>query len=261
MDNKRKGSASPSGSGRFKWDAAPARDSFADDDGPLPAPPEFDGQRGGVPELLDAEEIVEAEAIEDPELLDSALVTELRPTHAMPPPIPAPVPTGPAQRGFLDDGEIALPPRISRLAQSFPFRKLRAEPDPDDEPLEPSTFRSAALGVDADDSDPEELDPEELEAAEAEIVDDDEPSPPPPPRLSSPSPPAPLPRAAASNPALRFTDDDDEPAPNFVAAATAPVHADPPVHATHHEPPHRLADDEPAYAETRAVVMRAHLCK
>ena len=110
VDNKRKGSASPSGSGGFKWDASPTRDPFAfadDDDGPLPAPPDFDAQRGGVPELLDAEEIVETEVIEDPELLDSALVTEVRPTHAMPPPIPAPVPTGPGLRVKVDRAALA----------------------------------------------------------------------------------------------------------------------------------------------------------
>jgi hypothetical protein len=237
VDNKRKGSASPqspSGSDRFAWDEAPTRDTFTfaddDDDGPLPAPPEFDGQAGGVPELLDADDIVDApEPIEDPELLDSALVTELRPSHAMPPPIPAPVPTGPSQRAFIDDGEIAMPPRISRFAQSFPFRKVRAEDDPsaednfEDEPgPNPTSFRSAALDADADDDDvAEELDADELEAAE--MVEDDDVGPPPP-------PPAHLPAAHAdTEPPVRkppsFLDDDDEaPAPpRSATSGRAPI--------------------------------------
>ena len=68
VDNKRKGSdpqQSPSGSDRFDWDEPPpkkSRDSFNfddDEDSPLPAPPEFDGERGSVPDLLDGEEVVE----------------------------------------------------------------------------------------------------------------------------------------------------------------------------------------------------------
>ena len=279
VDNKRKGSASPSGG--FKWDESP-RDPFAfadDDDGPLPAPPDFDsggmsGRGGGVPELLDAEEIVEAEVVEDPELLDSALVTELRPTHAMPPPIPAPVPTGPGPRAFLDDGEIALPPRISRIApQSFPFRHVRAEPDPsaeellDDETLDASSFRSAALNADEDSEpeEPEELDPDELESAEEPEPAEAAEAEPPPRRM--PTPPPAEPPSARSDPALRFTDDDDDdrppPAPpaddpslrfaddddddqRFTAGEQAPPQFAGDAPAT----PERFADDEPSLTAT-----------
>ena len=80
MDNKRKGSSPPSPpkqSGRSEWNQPSARtfDLIDDDDGPLPAPPDFDGQAGRVPELIDGDEgiIDDAEVIDDGEVLDSAL--------------------------------------------------------------------------------------------------------------------------------------------------------------------------------------------
>ncbi|HEY0134378.1 MAG TPA: hypothetical protein VGB85_09870, partial [Nannocystis sp.] len=170
MDNKRKGSdpqQSPSESDRFEWDKPQpnrSRDSFNfaddDEDGPVPAPPEFDGERGSVPDLLDGEEVVE-EPIEDSDLLESAPEDDDDARHSHhhhhhhgPPPIPV----GASQRGFIDDGEIALPPRMSHLVKSFPFRHVRAEDDPSAE--------------DNLDDEPEEMEPEELDPDDLESVTD-----------------------------------------------------------------------------------------
>ncbi len=177
MDNKRKGSNSqqtPSGSGRFEWDEAhPSKSgdtfNFADDDdeGPLPAPPEFDGERGSVPELLDGEEVVE-EPIDDADLLDSA-PDEPQPlhhsTHHHSGHGPPPIPVG-ASRGFIDDGEIALPPRMSHLVKSFPFRQVRAEDDPSaEENLDDETEELEPDEVEAD-----ELDPDDLESMTDAVI-------------------------------------------------------------------------------------------
>jgi hypothetical protein len=207
VDNKRKGSSPPSPpkqSGRSEWNQPSARtfDLIDDDDGPLPAPPDFDGQAGRVPELIDGDEgiIDDAEVIDDGEVLDSALVTEVRASHLTPPPIPAPMPSGTSSRSFIDDGEIALPPQISRYVQNFPFRKVRAAPDPiaddtRDDGASPDTagWRSAALNDDNDDDDTEELEPDELEPDELESDElesdepESEPPRPPPVRAVAPS--------------------------------------------------------------------------
>ncbi len=106
-----------------------------DDDSPLPAPPEFDGRRENVPDLLEGDladdDVATAEELEteEPELLEGSIVMEVPRTHRVPPPIPAPVPLTPGRPSvFIDDGEIALPPRISQSPQSFPFRQLRRDP-------------------------------------------------------------------------------------------------------------------------------------
>ena len=253
MDNKRKGSSPPSPptqSGRLEWNEPSGRPFELmddDDDGPLPAPPEFDGKAGRIPDLLDGDEVIleDAEVIDDGEVLDSALVPPVRASHSMPPPIPAPMPTGSGSRSF-DDGEIALPPQISRYVQNFPFRKLRGEKDPseahtDDDEASPDTvgWRSAALNVEADDDDDDadELDPDELESDDLESDDDDAPPPPirvaphPPsyPPHHPPHPPrAPVRPVVDDDESLAFGDDDDD---------------EPPVRAP--GPPLRLADQVP----------------
>lgn len=182
MDNKRKGSNSqrtPSGNGRSEWDEAhPSKpgDTFNfadddDDDGPVPAPPEFDGERGSVPELLDGDEVIE-EPIDDADLLDSA--PDEPAMHAAPTrgpqhhpghhPGPPPIPVSASQRGFIDDGEIALPPRMSHLVKSFPFRQVRAEDDPSaEENLDDETEE-----LEPDEAD--ELDPDDLESMTDAII-------------------------------------------------------------------------------------------
>ena len=215
-----------------------------DDDEPLPAPPEFDGNAGRVPDLLDADDVIldDAEVLEDPELLDSALVT-LRPRHPGPPPIPAPLP-GNSSRSFTDDGEIALPPQISRYVQSFPFRKVRAEPDPsaeetlDEASPDTTGWRSAALNVEVPDDDDDddvtdELEPDELEAEELEADDEEAVATPPelrqpPPRFGANS----FANSSVNNQQprdeLRPVDDDDDTGLAFGAGPTTTTSRRPP---------------------------------
>jgi len=228
VDNKRKGSSPPSPpkqSGRLEWNEPSAR-TFAmmddDDDGPLPAPPEFDGQAGRIPELLDGDEVIldDAEMVEDSDLLDSALVTEVRASHSTPPPIPAPMPSGSSSRSFIDDGEIALPPQISRYVQNFPFRRVRAEDGPrvedapdDDASPDSVGWRSAALNADdAADDDDDDDDADELEP------DDHDPQPPQ------------QPPQQQMRPIVDDDDDDEhgEPARRFAEDATVEAAAAPP---------------------------------
>ncbi|MBL9101867.1 MAG: protein kinase [Myxococcales bacterium] len=259
----------------------PAPFEFMDDDeSPLPAPPEFVSSRENVPDLLEGDlsddDVASAEELEaeEPELLDSALVTEVRPRHRLPPPIPAPVPMSPGRSAFIDDGEIALPPRItSQAPQSFPFRQLRRdEPPPaDDDPTpDAAGWRSAALRNHA----PEEDEAEELEADE---VLDEAPPPPrsaPPPRARPSAGDHPTtPPSRAVSPA--FFDDDETPytppaepafrddTTTFAAEPAHPsyrdddtTHAAEPAHPSFHddEPaqPAFRDDEEPAYSAEAA---------
>lgn len=240
MDNKRKGSSPsspPKQSGGLAWDEPSAHersmfDLTDDDDGPLPAPPDFDGNADRIPDLLDGDEMIlddAEELVEDAELLDSALVTELRPGHRIPPPIPAPVPTGGGARSFIDDGEIALPPRIARYVQNFPFRRVRAEDDVGaedtlDDDANPDThgWRSAALSgeIADDDDDADELEPDDLVAEDELEVDAEAPTAETP---TSAAPPRPLARDA-----LPLVAEDDERAPSFAEDPTLLAPTTPP---------------------------------
>jgi serine/threonine-protein kinase len=249
VENKRKGSDPPRTSGPLPDE--PGSFAFTDDDeSPLPAPPPFDGRRGGVPELLESDEVIET--VDEAELLDSSLVTEVRPTHAMPPPIPAPVPTGPGRRAMFDDGEIALPPRISQLSQSqrFPFREIHAEesgayepPDPDEPGGETSGWRSPApRGSEAT----QVLDPDEL--MEATLA------PPPPPRAPPPRPPA-----AMGEDFVSLTEGliaDDEPSSSMSMARRAPPSTPPAAAAPPSTPPAPAAPEPRPPARSGATGTR-----
>ena len=215
----------------------PSPFEFTDDDeSPLPTPPEFDNRRENVPDLLEGDlsddDTATAEELEteEPELLEGSVIMEVPRTHRLPPPIPMPLPTGPARPVFVDDGEIALPPRISQKPQSFPFRQLRREPSglfESPEPPEPSptsaSWRSAALRHDPG----EEVEAEEVEADE--IVDEAppparRPAPPAPARQPA-APPTPAPPPAA--PVFSYSDDDDDSAPSSPPAPEPTRYRDP----------------------------------